>query len=218
MGSAIKDIRTQVRQQVQLPAGYYIQYGGQFESQERATQTLLFSGGLAFVVIAILLYFAVNSIPATLMIMINLPLALVGGIFSVALGGGILSVASMVGFITLFGVATRNGLLLVDNYNTKLAAGMPLQKVLTEGSMERLVAILMTALSSALGMVPLVIGTGAGKEILQPLAVVVLGGLFSSTALTLLVLPALYSQFGKFLVLKKSKPVALPKVGGELSV
>lgn len=146
--------------------------------------------------------FAVKSIPATLMIMINLPLALVGGIISVALGGGIISVASMVGFITLFGVATRNGLLLVDNYNTKLSKGLPLQTVLVEGSLERLVAILMTALTSALGMVPLVIGTGAGKEILQPLAVVVLGGLFTSTALTLLVLPALYSQFGKYVTPK----------------
>ena len=136
------------------------------------------------------------------MIMINLPLALVGGVISVALSGGIISVASMVGFITLFGVATRNGLLLVDNYNNKLADGMPLQKVIVEGSMEWLVAILMTALSSALGMVPLVIGSGAGKEILQPLAVVVLGGLFTSTALTLLVLPALYSQFGRFIVNK----------------
>ena len=141
------------------------------------------------------------------MIMINLPLALVGGVISVALGGGIISVASMVGFITLFGVATRNGLLLVDNYNNKLAHGMSLEKVLVEGSMERLVAILMTALASALGMVPLVIGSGAGKEILQPLAVVVLGGLFTSTALTLLVLPALYSQFGRFFVTKKAVPV-----------
>ncbi|HEY9606150.1 MAG TPA: efflux RND transporter permease subunit, partial [Allocoleopsis sp.] len=103
--------------------------------------------------------------------------------------------------------ATRNGLLLVDNYNHKLATGMPLREVLIEGSMERLVAILMTALSSALGMVPLVIGSGAGKEILQPLAVVVLGGLFTSTALTLLVIPALYSQFGRFLVPKKTASV-----------
>lgn len=136
--------------------------------------------------------------------MINLPLAIVAGIISVALGGGILSVASMVGFITLFGVATRNGLLLVENYNSKFAMGMPLKQVLFEGSIERLAAILMTALTSALGMVPLVIGTGAGKEILQPLAVVVLGGLFTSTALTLLVLPALYAQFGKFLVPKQT--------------
>jgi Cu/Ag efflux pump CusA len=207
LGSVITDIRKQVKQQVQLPAGYYIQYGGQFQAQEKATQTLLLSGILAFVAITVLIYFAVKSIAATAMIMINLPLALVGGVISVALSGGIISVASMVGFITLFGVATRNGLLLVDNYNHKLAAGMSLEKVLIEGSMERLVAILMTALSSALGMVPLVIGSGAGKEILQPLAVVVLGGLFTSTALTLLVLPALYSQFGRFFVTKKTQPV-----------
>jgi CzcA family heavy metal efflux pump len=202
LGSVIKDIRSKVAQQVPLPAGYYVEYGGQFEAQEGATKTLLFSGVLAFMAIAVILYFAVKSIPATIMILVNLPLALIGGVISIALTGGIISVASMVGFITLFGVAARNGLLLVENYNTRLATGQPLREVLMEGSMERLVAILMTALASALGMVPLVIGSGAGKEILQPLAIVVLGGLFTSTALTLLVLPALYIQFGKFLVPK----------------
>lgn len=212
LGSVINDIRARVKQQVQLPPGYYIQYGGQFQAQEQATQTLLFSGVLAFIAITVLIYFAVKSIPATVMIMINLPLAMVGGVFSVALSGGVISVASMVGFITLFGVATRNGLLLVDNYNNRLATGMPLKEVLIEGSLERLVAILMTALSSALGMVPLVIGTGAGKEILQPLAVVVLGGLFTSTALTLLVIPALYAQFGKLLIPKKTSSVTSLKV------
>jgi Cu/Ag efflux pump CusA len=120
----------------------------------------------------------------------------------------------MVGFITLFGVATRNGLLLVDNYNHRLATGMPLKEVIVEGSMERLVAILLTALSSALGMVPLVLGSGAGKEILQPLAVVVLGGLFTSTALTLLVIPALYSQFGRFLVPKQVGSGVQPDLSG----
>ncbi len=205
LGSVVDEIQNQVRQSVQLPTGYFIQYGGQFESEQRATQNLLIYGGLAIVVIAVLMYFAVKSVGAMLMIIINLPLALVGGIFSIAIGGGIISVASLVGFITLFGVATRNGLLLVDNYNNKLAEGMPLRQVIVEGSIERLVAILMTALTSALGMIPLVIGTGAGKEILQPLAIVVLGGLFTSTALTLLVLPALYSQFGRFLVPKNSE-------------
>ncbi|MEA5502544.1 efflux RND transporter permease subunit [Halotia wernerae UHCC 0503] len=200
LGSVVEEIQNKVRQSIQLPTGYFIQYGGQFESEQRATQNLLVFGGLALVIIVILMYFAVKSVAAMLMIMINLPLALVGGIFSIALGGGIISVASLVGFITLFGVATRNGLLLVDNYNGKIALGMPLREVIFKGSMERLVAILMTALTSALGMIPLVIGSGAGKEILQPLAVVVLGGLFTSTALTLLVLPALYAQFGKFLV------------------
>jgi Cu/Ag efflux pump CusA len=146
------------------------------------------------------------------MIMINLPLAMVGGVISVALTGGIISVASLVGFITLFGVATRNGLLLVDNYNAKFAAGMPFWDVIIEGSMERLNAILMTAFTSALGLGPLVVGSGAGKEILQPLAVVVLGGLFTSTALTLLVLPALYAQFGKILVPKKTALNPQPEI------
>ena len=202
IGSVIADIQAKVKDQVTLPSGYFIQYGGQFESEQRAAKNLIVFGALSLVVIAVLMYFAVKSLAATVMIMLNLPLALTGGIFSVALGGGILSVASMVGFITLFGVATRNGLLLVDNYNQKFAQAMPLREVLYTGSMDRLVAILMTALTSALGMIPLVIGTGAGKEILQPLAVVVLGGLFSSTALTLLVLPALYAQFGKYFITK----------------
>jgi nickel/cobalt tolerance cation efflux system protein len=211
LGSVVNEIQTRVRQSVQLPTGYFIQYGGQFESEQQATQNLLVFGGLAIAIIAVLMYFAVQSFPAMLMIIINLPLALVGGIFSIALGGGVISVASLVGFITLFGVATRNGLLLVDNYNNKLARRMPLRQVIFEGSMERLVAILMTALTSALGMIPLVFGTGAGKEILQPLAVVVLGGLFTSTALTLLVLPALYARFGKFLMPKQSMSVLLEK-------
>jgi Cu/Ag efflux pump CusA len=150
------------------------------------------------------MYLSVKSIPSTIMIMINLPLALVGGVFSVALSGGVISIASLVGFVTLFGVATRNGLLLVDNYNAKYAEGMPLKEVLIKGSMERLNAILMTAFTSALGLAPLVIESGPGKEILQPLAIVVLGGLFTSTALTLVVLPAFYAKFGKFLLPKRS--------------
>ncbi len=204
--SIVGEIQQKVRQEVNLPPGYFIEYGGQFESEQRATQNLLIFSALAFVMITVLMYLTVKSFPSTVMIMINLPLSLVGGVISVALSGGVISVASLVGFITLFGVATRNGLLLVDNYNTKFATGMPLRKVLVEGSMERLNAILMTAFTSALGLGPLVIGGGAGKEILQPLAVVVLGGLFTSTALTLLVLPALYARFGKFLMPKKIDP------------
>jgi CzcA family heavy metal efflux pump len=207
LGSVIRDIRTRIDEQVSLPQGYYIQFGGQFEAEEQASQTLMIAGAIALLVIAVLMYFAVKSIPSTLMILINLPLALVGGIISVALTGGILSVASLVGFITLFGVATRNGLLLVDNYNIRFAAGQPLKQVLSEGSMERLVAILMTAFSSALGMLPLTIASGAGKEILQPLAIVALGGLFTSTALTLIVIPALYVQFSRFLVRGRSLPL-----------
>ncbi|MCY7279000.1 MAG: efflux RND transporter permease subunit, partial [Phormidesmis sp. CAN_BIN44] len=202
--SVVNDIQAQVKQQIQVPPGYYIQYAGQFEAEERATQNLLIFSAIAFVVITVIMYLSVKSIPSTAAIMINLPLALVGGVIAVALSGGILSVASLVGFVTLFGVATRNGLLLVDNYNTKFAEGMPLKDLLIEGSMERLNAILMTAFTSALGLAPLVFVGGAGKEILQPLSIVVLGGLFTSTALTLLVIPALYTRFGSVLMPKQT--------------
>ncbi|HYX15781.1 MAG TPA: efflux RND transporter permease subunit, partial [Nostoc sp.] len=202
--SIVNEIRDKVNQQVHPPSGYYIQYAGQFEAQERATQNILIFSAIAFVVITVIMYLSVKSIPSTIMIMINLPLALVGGVFSVALTDGVISIASLVGFITLFGVATRNGLLLVDNYNTKFAEGIPIKEVLIQGSMERLNAILMTALTSALGLAPLVVESGPGKEILQPLSIVVLGGLFTSTALTLLVIPALYSQFRKFLAPKNT--------------
>ncbi len=209
LGAVIGDVRASVGK-IALPTGYYIQFGGQFQAQEHATQTLLLVGAAALVVIGILIYIAIKSMSGTVMILLNLPLALIGGVVAVALTGGVISVASMVGFITLFGVATRNGLLLVENYNLRLAAGVPLKEAIVEGSMERLVAILLTALSSALGMVPIVIGSGAGKEILQPLATVVLGGLFTSTALTLLVLPALYAQFGHWITAsKKAKPSKL---------
>jgi CzcA family heavy metal efflux pump len=198
--SVVNEIRNKVNQKVQVPPGYYIQYAGQFEAEEKATQNILIFSVIAFVAITVIMYISVKSIPSTAMIMINLPLALVGGVIAVALTGGIISIASLVGFVTLFGVATRNGLLLVDNYNAKYAEGMPLKEVLIKGSMERLNAILMTAFTSALGLAPLVVEGGAGKEILQPLSVVVLGGLFTSTALTLVVIPALYARFGKFLL------------------
>jgi CzcA family heavy metal efflux pump len=205
--SVVNEIREKVQQQVQVPSGYYIQYAGQFEAEERATQNILISSVIASLAITVIMYISVKSIPSTAMIMINLPLALVGGVISVALSGGIISIASLVGFVTLFGVATRNGLLLVDNYNTKFAEGMPFKEVIIKGSMERLNAILMTAFTSALGLAPLVIQGGAGKEILQPLSIVVLGGLFTSTALTLVVLPALYAKFGAFLLARLNQPV-----------
>jgi cation efflux system protein involved in nickel and cobalt tolerance len=197
--SIITEMQSKIKNSVPLPAGYYIQYGGQFEAEERATQNILVFSAIAFIAITILMYLLVKSIPSTLAIMINLPIGLVGGLIAVALTGGVLSVASLVGFVTLFGVATRNGLLLVDNYNAKFAEGMPLKELLVKGSMERLNAILMTAFTSALGLAPLAFFGGSGKEILQPLSIVVLGGLFTSTALTLLVIPALYSRFGKYL-------------------
>ncbi|WP_159789539.1 efflux RND transporter permease subunit [Sodalinema gerasimenkoae] len=204
LGSVVHDIQAAIRQDVQLPQGYFIQYGGQFEAEQKATNNLLLYSLIAAIVITILMFFSVKSLPATVAIMLNLPLALVGGIVSILLTGGVISIASLIGFITLFGVAVRNGLLLVDNYNQKFAQGLVLKDVISQGSFERLNPILMTALTSALGMLPLAIASGAGNEILQPLAIVVLGGLFTSTALTLLVIPALYAKFGKWLVPKSS--------------
>ncbi|MEB3160353.1 MAG: efflux RND transporter permease subunit, partial [Synechocystis sp.] len=202
LGSVVGDIQTAIRDQVTLPEGYFIQYGGQFEAEQNATNHLFIYSLLAIAVITLLMYFSVKSFPATVAIMLNLPLALVGGIVSILLTGGVMSIASLIGFITLFGIAVRNGLLLVDNYNQKFAVGIPLKTAVMQGSLDRVNAILMTALTSALGMLPLAIASGAGNEILQPLAIVVLGGLFTSTALTLLVIPALYAKFGQWLMPK----------------
>lgn len=203
LGSVVGDIQAQIQQKVQLPNGYFIQYGGQFESEQRATNNLFWYSILAAVLIAVLMFFSVKSLPATIAIMINLPLALVGGIVSIAITSKVISIASLIGFITLFGVAVRNGLLLVDNYNNKFLEGMPIKEAILKGSLERVNAILMTALTSALGMLPLAISGSSGNEILQPLAIVVLGGLCTSTALTLLVIPAIYAKFGKFMIPKQ---------------
>ena len=203
--SIVTEIEAKVKSNVQLPTGYFIQYAGQFEAEERATQNILVFSTIAFVAITVLMYLSVKSIPSTAAIMINLPIALVGGVIAVALTGGTISIASLVGFVSLFGVATRNGLLLVDNYNTKYAEGMPMKEIIVKGSMERLNAILMTALTSGLGLAPMVFQGGSGQELLQPLSIVVFGGLFTSTAITLLVLPALYAKFGKHLFPKKEE-------------
>jgi len=206
LGSVVGDIKRTVEGGIKLPSGYSIRFGGQFESEERATSSLVLYSVIAAVVISVLMWMAVKSWPATVGILVNLPLALVGGLTAVLLSGGVLSVASLIGFITLFGVAVRNGLLLVDNYNRRHTTGQELQEVIRGGSLERLNAILMTALTSALGMLPLALAFGPGNEILQPLAIVVLGGLITSTLLTLVVLPALYARFGRWL---------LPRATGE---
>ena len=217
LGSVVNAIQSRIQSDVDLPTGYRIEYGGQFESEQRATRNLVGFSAIAILIIALVMYAAVQSIPATLAILLNLPLALAGGIAAVLLSGGVLSVASLVGFITLFGVAVRNGLLLVETYNAKAPSLKPfrdsrkpdhfshvskkeIRTLVTTGSLERMNAILMTALTSALGMVPLAIASGAGNEILQPLAIVVLGGLITSTLLTLLVIPALYTQWGHHLL------------------
>ncbi|AFZ01562.1 efflux RND transporter permease subunit [Calothrix sp. PCC 6303] len=205
--SIVNEIEAKVKRNVQVTPGYFIQYAGQFEAEERATQNILVFSIIAFIAITVIMYLSVKSIASTAMIMINLPIGLVGGVIAVALTGGVISVASLVGFVSLFGVATRNGLLLVDNYNSKYAEGIALKDIIVKGSMERLNAILMTALTSALGLAPMVLQGGPGQELLQPLSIVVFGGLFSSTAITLLVLPAFYAKFGKNLFPKRQKEI-----------
>ncbi|MBC8121729.1 MAG: efflux RND transporter permease subunit, partial [Gemmatimonadaceae bacterium] len=208
----IAETRTKIGEQVRLPAGFYfyIEYGGQFEAQESATRELLLYSALALVGVIVLLYLSVRSVRSTLLILTNLPLALIGGIVAVFLGGGVLSVASLVGFITLIGVANRNGIILVTTYYQRMAAGESYEVAIVEGSLERLSPVLMTALTAALAMVPLMWGEPAGKEILQPLAVVVFGGLFTSTALTIVVIPTLFACFGE-----REVP---PSTGKELTV
>ena len=200
LGPVVNDIRSQVATTVRLPAGYSLRFGGQFESEQRATRALVHYSLLAAVVIAGLMLVAVRSWPATIAILINLPLALVGGLVAVLISGGVLSMASLIGFITLFGVAVRNGLLLVDNFNRRHQSGEPALELIRSGSLERLNAILMTALTSSMGMLPLALAFGAGNEFLQPLAIVVLGGLITSTLLTLVVIPALYARYGHWLL------------------
>lgn len=206
LGSVISDLRKRIDSQIQLPSGYYVKYGGQFEAQEKATKQLIFYSLIAIIGIYLLLTMAFKSLKAAALVMANLPLALIGGIWALVLTGGTLSVGSLVGFITLFGISTRNGILLVSHFRDLLTEGKSFDEVLWQGSLDRLSPVLMTALTAALGVLPIAILGGAGRELEQPLAIVILGGMFSSTCLTLLVIPALFKLYGRnALVLNKGE-------------
>ena len=191
MGSVVKDIYALVPQ-IDLPAGYTVIIGGQYENQQRAQQKLMLVVPVSIALIALLLYFSFGSFKQVLLIMANVPLALIGGIVALYVSGTYLSVPSSIGFITLFGVAVLNGVVLVDSINQRRQSGKALYDCVYEGTVGRLRPVLMTALTSALGLIPILLSSGVGSEIQKPLAVVIIGGLFSSTALTLLVLPTLY--------------------------
>lgn len=191
MGSVVTDIYELVPQ-ADLPAGYTVIVGGQYENQQRAQQKLMLVVPISIALIALLLYFSFGSVKQVLLIMANVPLALIGGIVALYVSGTYLSVPSAIGFITLFGVAVLNGVVLVDSINQRRQSGEELYRCVYEGTVGRLRPVLMTALTSALGLIPILLSSGVGSEVQKPLAVVVIGGLFSSTALTLLVLPTLY--------------------------
>ena len=199
LNSVVNDIRTRIDSDIELPRGYHVEFGGQFESAESATRTLLVLGAVVIVGIFLLLFIAFHSARDALLIMLNLPLALIGGIAGVYAMDGVLSVASIIGFITLFGIATRNGVMMVAHIQN-LVANEHVHDALAavkRGAMERLIPILMTALAAGLALVPLALSAGEpGSEIQAPMAVVILFGLLSSTALNMIVVPALYLRFG----------------------
>jgi Cu/Ag efflux pump CusA len=194
LSSVIGDTQAKVDAKLKLPPGYYIEYGGQFESQRQANRTLLGFGALSLFGALLLLYKAFGTFREALIVMFNLPLALIGGIVALFLAGANLSVAAVIGFITLFGIATRNGIILVSHYNQLRQAGKPLEEVVIQGTLDRLVPVLMTAATAALGLVPLMFGSPVGKELELPLAQVVLGGLFTATLLNMVVVPTVYNR------------------------
>ena len=195
LAGTVERARAAVEAQVELPRGYLVTFGGQFEEAARSVRTLGILAVLILVGMYGLLYLEFRSHRDTLVVLVNLPLALIGGIVAVALGGGVLSVATLVGFVTLFGIATRNGVLLVNNYQRLLSAGTPRLEAVRRGSEERMAPILMTALTAGLALVPLVLAGGApGNEIQSPMGQVILGGLLTSTFLNLVVVPALYAR------------------------
>jgi CzcA family heavy metal efflux pump len=191
--SVVDEIRQKIETNIKLPEGYRIEYGGQFESEAEASKTLLITSILSLLVIFFLLYMEFKNIKISIIILLNLPLALIGGVLSVWLTSGILSIPAIIGFITLFGVATRNGILLVSRYTTLQTEKMNLYDTIIQGSKDRLSPILMTALTAGLALIPLALGGDLpGNEIQSPMAKVILGGLLSSTLLNLFVVPVVY--------------------------
>ncbi|WP_199610042.1 efflux RND transporter permease subunit [Flocculibacter collagenilyticus] len=206
MGSVVADIQRTIAQNIALPSGYSVMIGGQFESQQRAQQRLMIVVPMALAFIALLLYLTFSSFNQAALILLNVPLATIGGIFALYFSGQYLSVPSAVGFITLFGLAVLNGVVLVESINQRVEQHTPpssasikhtLNNAAFAGAVSRLRPVLMTALTSALGLIPMLMSSGVGAEIQRPLATVVVGGLFTSTLLTLFVLPALYQYFSK---------------------
>ena len=194
----VNDIRERIDAEVKLPEGYHVEFGGQFESEEAASRTLLLASLMSIVVIFLLIYTEFKHAAQSGVILLNLPLALIGGVFALMITTGEISIPAIIGFISLFGIATRNGMLLIGRYNRLREEGMPLQESIVQGSLDRLNPILMTALSSALALIPLAFrGDLPGNEIQSPMAKVILGGLLTSTFLNAFIIPIVYELMNR---------------------
>lgn len=195
---AVNRIRKTINDKVPLPEGYHVEYGGQFESAQSATRTLLVTSLMAILVIFLLLYGQFKNVRQASAVLLNLPLALIGGVFAIFFADGIISIPAIIGFISLFGIATRNGMLLIDRYNELRQSGLSLHDAVMHGSLDRLNPILMTALTSALALIPLALGGDLpGNEIQSPMAKVLLGGLLTSTMLNGFIVPVVYILISK---------------------
>lgn len=197
MGGLVAEIQQRINDDIDLPPGYTVVFGGQFENQQRAQAKLMIVVPVSLGLIFLLLYFAFSSVGQSLLIMLNVPLAMIGGIAALFISGQYLSVPGSIGFIALFGVAVLNGVVMVNAINQRVSDGLAIGSAVFEGALSRLRPVLMTASIAALGLIPMLLATGVGSEVQRPLATVVVGGLFSSTLLTLVVIPALYSYFSK---------------------
>jgi len=197
MGGLVAELRERIGREVDLPPGYTVVFGGQFENQQRAQARLMIVVPLSLGLIFLLLYFAFGSVGQAALIMVNVPLALIGGIVALFLSGQYLSVPGSIGFIALFGVAVLNGVVLINSINRHAFGGDPVDEAVVEGALSRLRPVLMTASIAALGLIPMLLSKGVGSEVQRPLATVVVGGLVSSTLLTLFVLPVLYGAFSR---------------------
>jgi len=202
MGGLVAELSERINSEIDLPPGYSVVFGGQFENQQRAQARLMIVVPLSLGLIFLLLYFAFNSVGQSALIMLNVPLALIGGIAALYMTGQYLSVPGSIGFIALFGVAVLNGVVMVNAINQRFESGNDIHSAVFEGALSRLRPVLMTASIAALGLIPMLLATGVGSEVQRPLATVVVGGLVSSTLLTLFILPVLYQWFSKHKLMK----------------
>ena len=197
IGSFVAEGQEAIEALVDLPPGYLVTWGGQFELQQQANKRLALVVPVTLLLIFVLLYVSFNSLRSTILILLNIPLALVGGVAALWISGQNLSVPASVGFIALFGIALENGMVLVTYLNQLVRQGVAVDEASVRGAMLRFRPVLMTATTTALGLIPLLLSSGTGSEVQRPLATVVIGGLATSTVLTLLVLPAIYRWFAE---------------------